>query len=191
MKKLLLLTGILLLSTAVIHAQEVGTDRELHIGVQDYKTYAWAKEIDQIPSDAVFVGPNGVMVFNNQSTHGHIKEAIQYELDARGYKMVENNPDFLVNFVVTEQPAEIMTYNGYHLVQHGMDTVRTEENVEKTPISTGTVMINFIDFKTSQMAWRGFASGALKPDMVHDQSKIRGAISSIFQEYNYTARENK
>lgn len=165
----------------------VGTDSALSSGIQSYKTYDWVKSIDQIPTDKVFIGPNGVLVFNNVSTRSKIKDAIRYELDAKGYRMSSANPDFYVNFTVLEQPTTLTTFNGYQTVNGGLDTVRTQENVQKTPVDAGTVLIDFIDAKTSKQVWQGYASGILKPEMVNDQSKVRAAISSIFAKYNYKA----
>jgi len=101
--------------------------------------------------------------------------------------MNEMNPDFYVNFSVLEQPTELTTFNGYQTVNGGLDSVRTQENVQKTPVQAGTVLIDFIDAKTSKQVWQGFASGILQPDMVNDQSKVRAAISSIFSKYQYKA----
>lgn len=188
MKKIfpLLLLGFIF-SMCNAPQRTVGTDSSLSADITNYKTYDWVKNIDQIPNDKVFVGPNGVLVFNNESTRSKIKDAIRYELDAKGYQMSSVNPDFYVNFTVLEQPADLTTYNGYQTVNGGLDTVRTQENVQKTHVDAGTVLIDFIDAKTSKQVWQGYASGILKPEMVNDQSKVRAAISSIFAKYQYRA----
>ncbi len=187
MKKMLFSAGILILITTVVAAQKVGTDKDLNASIKDYKMYAWSKNIDQIPKDKIFVGPNGVLVFNNVSTRSKIKDAIQYELDARGYKLNEASPDFIVTYQVTEQPADITTYNGYVTINGGLDKVRTPDNVQKTHLKAGTVLIDFVDAKTSKQVWQGYASGILKPDMINDQSKVRAAVASIFLKYKYKA----
>jgi cellobiose-specific phosphotransferase system component IIB len=188
MKKIALLTSVLFSLCLSTRSQDIGTDRELDANIEAYQTYDWTNKIDQIPTDAVFIGPNGVTVFNNETVRSKIKASVAYELSARGYKQTEQNPDFLVHFDVLEQPAEIVTYNGYRLLYNGLDTVRTEENVNQTAVEAGTVMVNFIDKKTGEMVWRGYASGILKPDMINDETKVRSAISSIFGEYRFKAK---
>ncbi|MGK2861276.1 MAG: DUF4136 domain-containing protein [Chitinophagaceae bacterium] len=185
MKKTFLSAIAMLTLYSAINAQKVGTDRELDAAIKDYKTFAWFTDIDNIPKDKIFVGPNGVLVFNNESARSNIKEAISYELSARGYKLNSDKPDMLVTFMVLEQPAELTTYNGYQTV--GMEKVRTEDNVEKTSVKEGTLLINFVDAKTSEMVWQGFASGILNPEIVKTQAKTREAVSAIFQEYKYKA----
>lgn len=191
MKKLFLLSAMLLALIVATSAQEVGRDHELGTNIAAYKTYSWSSDIDKIPTDAVFVGPNGVLIFNNASTRSKIKSALEYELSARGYRQVQSNPDFLVSFMVLEQPAEIVTYNGYRLLYNGLDTVRTQENVDQTQVQAGTVMVNFVDRKTGRMVWRGYASGALNTDMINDEAKVREAVSSIFREYRFKAGGNQ
>jgi len=191
MKRFIHLLAILLLTASVGKAQDVGADRKLDAEIQNYRTYVWSSDVNKIPNDAVFVGPNNVVVFNNETTRSNIKEAIQYELDARGYKMVQNDPDFIVSFIVLERPAELTTYNGYRLLYNGLDTVRTKENIDQVTVEEGTVLVSFLDFDTGREVWRGYASGILKPDMVNDQSKIRSAIQSIFEEYKYKALAQK
>lgn len=191
MKKIVLFASLFLATAVVAGAQEVGTDRELNANIGAYQTYDWSNSIDEIPTDAVFIGPNGVTVFNNETTRAKIKSAVEYELSARGYKQAEQNPDFFVHFVVLEQPAEIVTYNGYRLLYNGLDTVRTEENVDQTPVKEGTVMVNFVDRKSGKMVWRGYASGILSSEMINDEAKVRNAISSIFREYNFSGTAKK
>ena len=167
----------------------VGADKSLTVSLNDYNTYAWTTDIDKIPTDQIFVGPNGVVVFNNESVRSKIKNAIEYELSAKGYKKVESNPEVVVLFLVTEQPGSLRTYNGYQVVNGGLDTVRSQDNVENTTIEAGTLLINLIDAKSGKVAWQGYASGVLKPDMINDETKVREAVSSIFQKFNFKAKQ--
>lgn len=73
------------------------------------------------------------------------------------------------------------TYSGYEIVNMGLDTVRTDDNISYTNFEEGTLLINFTDSNTNKMIWQGFASGILDPDKIKDQSAVREAVSSIFQ----------
>ena len=167
----------------------VGADNSFKTSLNDYSTYAWSKSIDQIPSAAIYVSPTGVYVFNNESVRSRIKDAIEYELGAKGYKKDETNPDLLVLFTITERPGSLRTYNGYQMVNSGADSVRTSENVETTNIDAGTLIINIVDAKSGAVAWQGFASGILKPEMITDESQVRQAVASIFDKFDYTAKQ--
>lgn len=167
----------------------VGADNSFKHSLNDYSTYAWSKSIDQIPSDKVYISPTGVYVFNNESVRLKIKNAIQFELSAKGYKKVENNPDILVLFTVTEQKGSLKTFNGYQMIDNGLDSVRTPQNVATTPIDAGTLIINMIDAKSGVVAWQGYASGILKPDMINDNAKVRQAVVAIFNKFPFTAKK--
>jgi hypothetical protein len=163
----------------------VGADKSFTANINDYRTYAWATDIDKIPSNKVFVGTNGVLIFNNESARKKIKDAIAYELDARGYKRQSDSADMIVTFQVLEQAGQLQTYNGYQMLNGGFDSVRTPENVQITNVDPGTLIINIIDRRSGSVAWQGYASGILKPDMINDQSKIRDAVKSIFDKFKY------
>lgn len=169
----------------------VGADKSFQVSINDYKTYGWSKDIDQIPNNRIFASPNGVIIFNNESTRSKIKKAVQYEMDAKGYKYDPNNPDMFVIFQVTEQPGTLRTYNGYQMIDNGFDSVRTRDNVAHTKIDGGTLLINIVDNKSDKVAWQGYASGILKPDMVNDESKVRQAVSTIFNQFKFTAANKK
>ena len=179
----------ILLSFTTNAQVEVGADKSFTATISDYKTYAWSNQIDQIPNDAVFVGPNGVLVFNNESTRKKIKDAIQYQLEAKGYKMQNSNPDMIVLFRMLEQPTSLTTYNGYKMYNNGIDSTRTSANVEQTKVNAGTLIINLVDANSGKIAWQAYASGILKPDMVNDEAKIRQAVSSMFDQFKYVAKK--
>jgi hypothetical protein len=190
MKKIfILLAGCLFFVTSRAQVK-VGADNSFTKSLNDYKTYSWSKDIDQIPADKIFVGPNGVYVFNNVSVRSKIKDAIEYELSAKGYKKDDSNPDILVLFTVTEQPGSLRTYNGYQMINGGLDSVRTPSDVNITQIDPGTLIINLLDAKSGVVAWQGYASGILKPDMINDATKVREAVSSIFSQFNFKANQD-
>jgi hypothetical protein len=165
-------------------APVVGKNADISADFKSIKTYSWTSDIDNIPNDQIFIGPNNVYIFNNESGRKMIKDAMQYELDSRGYTMDRNNPDMLVSFFITEKPGSLRTTNGYVTVSSG-EKVRTEDNVSYTDVKPGTLIINFIDAKANKQIWQGFASGILQPDQMNDQTKVREAVSSVFSQFKY------
>ncbi len=190
MKKAFLFTFCFaLLSISYAQEVKVGADNSFTTSLNGYKTFGWTTDINQIPRGAIFIGANGVYIFNNESTRNKIKNAIKYELNAKGYQEDETNPDILVLFRVTEQPAKLQTYNGYEMIDQGLDSVRTPENIERVNVDPGTLLINLLDRRSGKVAWQGYASGILKPDMVNDDVKVREAVSSMFRQFNFTAKK--
>ncbi|MEO6814008.1 MAG: DUF4136 domain-containing protein [Ginsengibacter sp.] len=188
MKKLLLF-AIGFASFIFANAQQVkvGADKSFKASVNGFKTFAWSSEINQIPNGAIFLTPNGVYIFNNESTREKIKKAIKFELNAKGFKETETKPDMLVLFRVSEQPGILHTFNGYEYYDGGMDSTRTPQNKETVKINAGTLLINIMDAKSDKVAWQGYASGILKPHMINNDVKVREAVASIFKRFKFRA----
>lgn len=183
----LFLVAFTMYSCRTAKTSVAGENKDLSANFKDIKTYSWTADIDNIPKDKVFIGPNGVLVFNNLSGRKMIKDAVQYELDAKGYKMVTSNPDMLVSFQVLEQPASLRTTEGYVTVFSG-EKVRTDNNISYTDVKPGTLIVNLIDADKNKQIWQGFASGIMSADAIKDQSKVRSAVSTVFSQFNYNNR---
>lgn len=189
MKKTIFYLSILLLVAFFMQACTsnnmpiAGKNKSLKADFKDIKTYAWISAIDNIPTEKVLIGPNGIFIFNNESGRKMIKDAIEYELSAKGYQMVETNPDMLLSFTVLEQPASLRTTHGYVTVESG-EKVRTQDNVSYTDVKPGTLIIDIT--KNNVNIWQGFVSGILKADEMNNQSKVRNAVSTVFKEFNYS-----
>jgi hypothetical protein len=170
------------------HTQVIGKNVDPDVtNLKNAKTFGWTSNIDKIPDARMFVSPTGVYVFNNESTRKKIKDAIEYELDARGYKMQTSGaePGMIVSFFILERADTLRSTGGYVTVQG--EAVIPAENVEHVPVEPGTLIININDGKTGKMVWQGFASGIMKPDDINDGQKIRQAVSSIFSRFNFNA----
>lgn len=90
MKKTILLIFSVLFCFAVKSQNVVvRADNSFTTSLNNYSTYAWSKNIDQIPSDAIYINPSGVYIFNNESVRSKIKNAIEFELSAKGYQKNE------------------------------------------------------------------------------------------------------
>jgi hypothetical protein len=61
--------------------------------------------------------------------------------------------------------------------------------VERTKIDAGTLIVNIIDAKSGVVAWQGFASGILKPEMLSDETQVRHAVASIFSKFDFKAKK--
>lgn len=167
----------------------VGSDVKLGEPIKQFDTYTWAATIDQIPTDKVLIGPGGVYVYNNESTRSQIKDAIQYELSARGFKQSSASADMIINYTIFEQEAELRTYNGYQVVS-GLDTVRTPDNVTTTTVKPGTLFISITGTNGEGVVWQGYASGILTPSLIKDPAKIKSAVQQVFNEFDYKAFNN-
>lgn len=184
--KLMIFCSLMVFSTMTF-AQDAESVQNLDATLKSYSTFGWVSDIEDIPDDKAFVGPDGVLVYNNESTRSMIKEAIVTNLQSKGYSMSESNPDMLIGFQVLEQETDFMTYTGYETIYMGLDTVRAEENAETVNVGAGTLIINITDKESGKVAWQGYASGALNTETANNEESIQSAVSEILGEFDYSA----
>ena len=130
-----------------------------------------------------------------------IKAAVQREMEARGYRISDNHPDLLVNFSAAlakkskndELANQSLGYYGYRKgnqvpVYKTWSTYaydkKTKEYVE------GTLNVDIVDAKASQLVWEGVAIGEVK-NVDKPVSKtgpgIDRAVADIFAKYPFRA----
>lgn len=139
--------------------------------LSDYDTYAWISEKESIPNAFAIVSPNEALVFNNQSSQKMIKEAVELQMRARGFAEDTSEPEMLVNFVVLEEDTELRKY----ILDNGQDYLGfgpRSESVQMVPVEKGTVLVNFMDSRSGNQIWQGFASGALNESDIENMSAI-------------------
>lgn len=164
----------------------VSTDQRVNIS--DFNSYNWVSDIDEIPGDMVIVGSEGVLIFNNKSAHKTIKDAIQTQLEARGFERESDNPDMLVNFKVFERDAQLRTFvrqDGFSYIGDGP----FGQNARMVDVERGTVLLNFLDAESGEHIWQGFASGALEDADVKDEKTLNAKVRAIFEDFNFSEFE--
>ncbi len=163
----------------------VGSDKRIEADISDYKTFNWLSEVGEIPGDQLFIGTDGVLIFNNESTRKNIKDAIQTQLQAKGFAMNTDNPDMLVSFIVMEQDGELRTYTREGSTYLGSGPV--ERDVKMVNVEAGTILVNFIDADSGDQVWQGFASDGLEESDVEDANNLKSKVNAIFDEFDFSA----
>jgi hypothetical protein len=121
----------------------------------------------------------------------HLVAATTRELERSGLRFSENDPDILVNFVVStretiqSRPSTSVgmsqgrgrygTWGGYNM------SMSTTEIVQRTE---GTIDVDIIDVSRNQLVWEGAAAGRIT-DSTRDKLKetVDQAISDIFAQF--------
>ncbi|WP_412776882.1 DUF4136 domain-containing protein [Thalassospira lucentensis] len=123
-----------------------------------------------------------------------IEDAISAALEARGYRVDINNPDFLVNFnLATEEKTRTSppVYVGGHYGYRSGMYVGWPGYVEPgytDSYTEGTLSIDFVDRRTNQMIWEGTSVGRVTSSTRDAPNEaVRTAVASIFAKYPYVA----
>ena len=109
--------------------------------------------------------------------------AVEAQLKAKGYVPAEGQPDFLVATHVGRQSKIQVTEWGYGYGPRaawygggGVDVYQYEE---------GSLIVDIVDARTKQLAWRGTATAVIDPDATPEErtERINEAVSKVFEDF--------
>jgi hypothetical protein len=131
---------------------------------------------------------------------GYFKSAVSRELNARGYKQVEDNPELLINFNTNaRENVDVQTrptstvgvgygygygYYGYRGGMYAAGPINYGTEVETVRYKVGTANIDVVDAAKKQLVWEGIAEGKITDKMMKNpQATIDGVITEMFLNY--------
>jgi hypothetical protein len=166
------------------------TDYDRNVQFNDYKTYYWADEFK-------IMKQNGEEdpLFYNSLIQARIKNAIQQQMEARGFTLSEEEPDLLVNASVeVEEDKSSGSYNypyaypyspfhpGFgHSFGHFYGFYGTQGSSSHM---AGAVVVQLIDRSKKQLVWQGYAPDILHTDTENKRKELNDAIVNIFSRYD-------
>lgn len=171
------------ISAAFSQDNGIHANRSLKANFDDYKSFYWSSDIQNIIPDHLHIGLSDVIIFNNESERSKVQDAIEHELQAKGLKQDPNNPDLVVNFRILEKDADLRAYNGYETTYYDFEKVRTENNVETIHLKKGSLLISLADREKGQVVWQGYSSGTFNGESIKDNQQIKMAVEKIFDHY--------
>lgn len=182
----LALLGAALVATGCASGPRVRAQQDKSADFSQYRTFAFA---DPLGTDR-----EGYQTIVSQ----YLKAATRRELEARGLRLVEANPQMLVNFSgklsekfrTSTVPSSAITFGyghgGYYGYRTGIYTTwplyAPETRVDS--YTEGTLNIDIIDATKKQMIWEGVAVGRVTEETMENlQPKINEAVTAIFANY--------
>lgn len=157
---------IALLVLAGCSSYSIVSDYDSSINFGTYKSYRWSDEGAAMTGDDVLA--------KNPLIYKHIKKAVDRELSAKGFVLQDKGPvDFTVSTharvkerVAVGPPTVGFAYRyGYYRRGRGYYTMWYDPYgpyPRYTYYEEGTLIIDIIDRKNDDIAWRGVARGILK-----------------------------
>jgi hypothetical protein len=183
-RKILLLASVGLIS-ACTSGPATRSDYDRSANFAGYQTYG-------------FVTPLGTDRGGNSTIiSGHFKTAISREMEARGYRLANSNPNLLVNVNtsssertdVQSTPSASMGM-GYYGYRGGMYSSwpMYGNDVTTTHYKVGTANIDVVDAARKQLVWEGIAEARLTDKMLKNPGPaIDGVVAEMFLKYPATA----
>ena len=154
---------LLLICAAATFAQTIQADYDRNFNLAGLSSYAFHQQ-ERGPADPLAASP-----INDRRIH----DALDSQLKLNGLTP-SAQPDFrIAYFVSTKQGLDIQD-NRFGLWQR-----RGSINVEQ--VTEGTLVVVFIDSKTNQEVWRGFASGTITQKNL--DKDVNKAVTKLVQKF--------
>lgn len=161
----------------------VDFDRSADLG--SFKTYGFP---DEVGTDRA--GYSTLMT-------RYFKEAVDREMQGRGFVYDESDPDLLVNFFsnvrevtdVRRSPSASFGY-GYYGYRYGLYGAWPyyDDNVDVVRYKVGTLNLDIVDGERMQLIWEGVAEGRItRDDMKDPRVAIDAAVTELFQRFSGVA----
>jgi hypothetical protein len=146
-------------------AQDVKTDYDHHANFGQYHTYYWQKVQTSDP------------LWENR-----IRDAVDRELQAKGWQKVESDGDVAVTAVGSaKNQQEYQTfYNGMGGWRWGGfgETTTQVENYR-----VGSLVVDMYDAHNRQLVWRGVSSDTLSDKPEKNEKKLDKAVDKMFDHF--------
>jgi hypothetical protein len=181
-----LLAATALLSSCAATGPDIRTDYDRSADFSAYATYGFP---DELGTDRA--GYSTLITT-------HFRQAVDHEMQSRGYRYTENEPDLLVNFfanvrhvtTVRSSPRMSVSY-GYYGYRYGLYSAWPlyGQDVDTVHYRIGTANIDVVDADRDQLIWEGVAEGRLTSEMMENpQPAIKSVVAELFSRYPGRAR---
>jgi len=156
--------GLLAIATGTV-AQDVKTDYDHHANFSQYHTYYWAKIKTTDP------------LWENR-----IQEAVDHDLQAKGWQRVENGGDVALSAVGSARNQQ-----EYQTFYDGMGGWRwggfgeTTTTVQNYPV--GALVLDFYDAHNKQLIWRGVGQESLSEKPEKNEKKLEKTVQKMLEHF--------
>lgn len=182
--RMVAMLAALTLLAACATGPRVRTDFDPGANFGDYKTWGFYSPI--------------AMEESGYSTwiSDRVKDNVRREMEARGYRYVDKDPDLAVNFqgIVRERTQVWNTprtdfqyfYSYRHRTYFAVPVWYDETQVSQ--YTEGTLTVDLVDASRNRMVWTGAAIGRVTRATPNEKlAEVDQAIGAIFQQYHYRA----
>jgi len=152
----------------------VRSDYDRQANFSQYTTYGFY-DSPQAKQDAVM---------GSQLMLKRMTQAMTREMENRGYKFNSSNPDILVSFSTDAQSRQSVQSNNTFSPYWGWWGMAGNNNVSSRNYEENRIIISFLDGKTKEMVWQGYAKGEINERNRKDrEALVYDVISKIMLEY--------
>lgn len=147
------------------------------INLQQYHTY----DFYQISAK----GDTAHLSFNMRVNA--IKNAVANEMDKRGFKKINSNPDLLINIgIISKEQIQTKTTTfgqdgPYYMGQRNYQWKTSDQEIGR--YKDGTATVHLVDAKQNKLVWRGSVQGVIPDRELLIEDAIKQAIVKLFTKF--------
>ena len=140
------------------------SDYDRSVNFNNYKTFAFTKESQQLPA--------------NDLVKNRILNAISNNLKSKGLTE-SDNPDMLIDLgLKTKEKKDYQSTNydlsGYYGRRWRIGTRVGTTNTREINYTEGTLVINLVDAKKDQLLWMGSGTGVVTDKSIQEENVVAG-----------------
>lgn len=140
----------------------------------------------QTYSIAPMPGGNNDPVMGSQLMQKRITQALDREMQARGYKRVERGGDLVVRFDTDARNLQSVQSNNVGPMFWGW-WGPMNNNVSSRNYEENRVIVSLLDGRTNEMVWQGWARGELNARRRDRDQLIQDTVAKIMIQYPHRA----
>jgi hypothetical protein len=175
--KAVVLLGVVFLMQAGCSSVSTHYDYDTQADFSKLKTFAW------MPRETTGAGGNAQQAqADNSLFDKRLKAAVNNNLETKGYTIDTTEPDFVIIYHTGVQDKVNVTNWGY---TYGPYWGPWGESVDVTQYTEGTLILDFVDYVTKSIVWRGTAqkalSGNVKPEDA--EKNLQNAVDQLLAKF--------
>ncbi len=157
---------------------DINYDYDIDSNFSAYRTYAW---IPITINEGSTTAKSAMQ--SNTLLDSRIRGAVDSNLKAKGLTLNEETPDLLVVYHTGMQNKVDVTDWGYSYA--GSYWGWAGQDIDVYNYTEGTLLVDLVNSKTKQLAWRGSATGVVDPGRSPEQVQqtINDVVGQMFQNY--------
>jgi hypothetical protein len=164
-------------------------EKDPSVDLKNYKTFAWLTDHNGSHKE-------GRNYQNFQEKN--LKEMVNAQLEKNGWRMVRSNPDVLIDYDImvendVKNQSESVYSRPYVRYFYNPYTKRINsvyypsqymgENSYAVPYRSGTITLNFVDTKSNNLVWQGWAETEITNKRLQ-QDDMKKVVKAIFKKFN-------
>lgn len=174
MKALSAIAGVaVVVAVTGCSGMRINSDFNPGANFSSYETYTW------LPAPE-----SGDPRLDNAIVFNRVKDAIDTELEAKGYREVANanQADFLVGYhIALDGRMDVQTVNSYYGYGYGPWYYGGYRDTYVRYYDQGSMLIDIVDRRANELVWRGSAEAEVRQNA--DGRQIQEAVTRMLQRF--------